>query len=53
MSNEGVRQLELLLHDVVEHLKNPNASNRREAVRKLERVASLAATLAATVRAQR
>lgn len=53
MTNECIRQLELLLRDVAEHLKDPNASNRRAAVRKLEQVSTLAATLAATVRAQR
>lgn len=52
MTNESIHQLELLLHEVVEHLKEPSATNRRAAVRKLERLSSLAATLAATVRAQ-
>ena len=53
MTNDGIRQLELLLREVVEHLKEPNPSNKRVAIHKLERVSSLAATLAATVRAQR
>jgi hypothetical protein len=53
MTNDGIRQLELLLREVVELLKAPSPSNKRIAVHKLERVSSLAATLAATVRVQR
>lgn len=53
MTNDGIHQLELLLREVVELLRDPNSSNKRAATRKLEHVSSLAATLAATVRAQR
>lgn len=53
MTSDGINQLELLLRDVVELLKDPNPSNKRAAIKKLERVSTLAATLAATVRAQR
>jgi hypothetical protein len=53
MTNDGIRQLELLLREVVKLLNEPNPSNKRVAVHKLERVSSLAATLAATVRAHR
>jgi hypothetical protein len=53
MTSDGVHQLELLLRDVVELLRHPIPSNKRAAVKKLERVSILAATLAATVRAQR
>jgi len=53
MTIDGIRQMEALLHDVVEHLKVSNIPNRRAAARKLERVAVLASTLAATVHAQR
>jgi hypothetical protein len=53
MTNDGIHQLELLLREVVELLREPSSSNKRAATRKLERVSSLAATLAATVRAQR
>jgi hypothetical protein len=53
MATEGIQQMEALLHDVVEHLKVLNKPNKRAAVHKLERIAVLAATLAATVQAQR
>lgn len=53
MSNEGIHKVEALLHDVVEHLKIQDKPNRRAAIHKLERIAVLAATLAATVQAQR
>src|SRR5688572_30322021 len=53
MANDGIQQLERLLREVVELLKEPNPSSKRAAIHKLERVSSLAATLAATVRAQR
>jgi hypothetical protein len=50
---EGIRQIQALLHDVAEHLKVSNNANRRAAARKLESIANLASTLAATVHAQR
>lgn len=53
MANDGIQQLERLLREVVELLKEPNPSSKRAAIHKLERVSSLAAILAATVRAQR
>lgn len=53
MATDGIQQLERLLREVVKLLEEPNPSNKRVAVNKLERVSSLAATLAATVRAQR
>ena len=53
MTKESIRELELLLREVLVHLSEPSPMNRRAAVKKLERVSSLAATLAATIQAQR
>ena len=53
VTSEGIHQMEGLLHDVAEHLKVPSKANRRAAARKLERIASLASTLAATVHSPR
>lgn len=50
---EGIHQMQALLHDVVELLKVSNNANKRAAARKLERIANVASTLAATVHAQR
>ena len=50
---ESIRQMNVLLHDVVELLKVSNNANKRAAARKLESIADLASTLAATVQAQR
>ena len=50
---EGIHQMQALLHDVVELLKVSNNANKRAAARKLESIANLASTLAATVHAQR
>ena len=50
---ESIRQMNALLHDVVELLKVSNNANKRAAARKLESIADLASTLAATVQAQR
>ncbi len=50
---EGIHQMQSLLHDVVELLKVSNNANKRAAARKLESIANLASTLAATVHAQR
>jgi hypothetical protein len=51
--SEGIRQIQALLQDVAEHLKVSNNANRRAAARKLESIANLASTLAATIHAQR
>lgn len=53
MTTDGIRQMEALLHDVVELLKVSDKTSRRAAARKLERIVVLASTLAATVQAQR
>jgi len=50
---ESIRQMNALLHEVVELLKVSNNANKRAAARKLESISSLASTLAATVQAQR
>lgn len=50
---EGIHQIQALLHDVAELLKVSNNANKRAAARKLENVANIASTLAATVHAQR
>lgn len=52
MTNDDIRQLELLLRETAELLKDPSVRNRRVAKHNLERVSILAATLAATVRAR-
>jgi hypothetical protein len=51
--NDSIQHIQVLLHDVVELLKVSNNVNKRVAVRKLDSIANLASTLAATVQAQR
>lgn len=53
MTTDGIPTIEALLHDVAEHLKMADRTKRRAAARKLERIAVLASTLAATVHTQR
>lgn len=50
---ESIHQMHALLHEVVELLKVSNNANKRAAARKLDSIANLASTLAATVQAQR
>jgi hypothetical protein len=50
---DSIQQMQALLHDVVELLKVSNNANKRAAARKLDSIANLASTLAATVQAQR
>lgn len=52
MTTDGIQQINALLHDVVEHLKISDKASKRVAARKLERIAVLASTLAATLQAQ-
>lgn len=51
--NDSIHQMQVLLHDVVELLKVSNNASKRVAARKLDSIANLASTLAATVQAQR
>ncbi len=50
---DSIHQIQALLHDVVELLKVSSNANKRAAARKLDSIANLASTLAATVQAQR
>jgi hypothetical protein len=51
--NEGIGEINRLLHEVAEHLKTGATADTRKAVAKLERIAALAATLALTLKAGR
>jgi hypothetical protein len=52
MTTDGIQQINALLHEVVELLRIPDKASRRAAARKLDRIAVLASTLAATLQAQ-
>ena len=51
--NESISEIQRLLGEVAEHLRTGTAADTRKAVAKLERIASLASTLALTVKAAR
>jgi hypothetical protein len=51
--NEGIKEIQRLLHEIAEHLKAGTTADTRKAVAKLERIAALASTLALTVKAAR
>jgi hypothetical protein len=50
---EGIGEIQRLLHEIAAHLKGGTATDTREAVAKLERIAALASTLALTLQAAR
>lgn len=47
--NQSLHLLDGLLRDVADHLAAPTRANRRAAALKLERIAAIASTLAATI----
>jgi hypothetical protein len=51
--NESISEIEVLLREVVEHLKAGSTADTRKAIAKLERIAVLASTLALTIKAGR
>jgi hypothetical protein len=51
--NESVSEMHRLLKEIVDHLKAGTTSETRKAVSKLERIATLASTLALTIQATR
>ena len=46
---DSILQLEGLLRDVAEHLKDPTKANARAAALKLKRISEIASTLALTI----
>jgi len=51
--NESISEIHRLLQEIVGHLKVGTTTDMRKAVAKLERIATLAATLALTIKATR
>ena len=51
--NEGIKEIQQLLHEIAEHLKAGTTADARKAVAKLERIAALALTMALTVKSAR
>jgi hypothetical protein len=51
--NESIVEMQRLLKEVVSHLQADTKADKRKAAGKLERMASLAATLALMLKAQR
>ena len=51
--NESISEIQRLLQEIVDHLKAGTKTDMRKAVTKLERMATLASTLAFTIQAQR
>jgi hypothetical protein len=51
--NEGIGEINRLLHEVAEHMKTGTTADTRKAVAKLERIAALASTLALTLKTGR
>jgi hypothetical protein len=51
--NDSMIEMQLLLKEVVDHLQAGTKPDKRKAVAKLERMASLASTLMLILRAQR
>lgn len=51
--NESISEIQRLLQEIVGHLKAGTKTDARKAVTKLERIATLASTLALTIQAAR
>jgi hypothetical protein len=51
--NESIGEIHRLLKEIVDHLKAGTTTETRKAAAKLERIATLASTLALTIQATR
>ena len=51
--NESMSEIQRLLQEIADHLTAATKTDTRKAVAKLERIASLASTLALTIQARR
>jgi hypothetical protein len=51
--NESISEIHRLLQEIAGHLKAGTTTDMRKAVAKLERIATLASTLALTIKATR
>jgi hypothetical protein len=51
--NESISDIQRLLQEIADHLKSGTKTDMRKAVTKLERIATLASTLAFTIQARR
>lgn len=51
--NDGISSIDLLLHEVVTHLKTGTKADKTAAFDKLQRIASIASTLALTLKLSR
>jgi hypothetical protein len=51
--DEGIKEIQQLLHEIAEHLKAGTTADTRKAVAKLEWIAALALTMALTAKAAR
>ena len=51
--NESISEIQRLLKEVIDHMQADTKADKRKATAKLERMASLASTLALMLKAQR